>query len=155
MKAKIGLLLFIAYLAQALLPWEWQAMAELQSGESYKKWTGFLLFLLILFQWTLVIARGVYEKNGKEKEKQVTLHKWVGVLSPVVFYVHSTSPGYGLLLFLTVIFFANFILGFLNDLPFELKKLRYFNLWLGAHILFSALILLLSVLHVWLVFAYS
>ena len=154
-KDRIGILLLLLYLIQCLLPYKWDYLIYLQHIESYKRWSGLILFLLILFQWSLTISRVVYNYSSEAKQKLIYWHQLLGAISPLVFYMHSSNPGYALLLFLTIIFFINILLGVLYDNICNFKERKYFNIWLGCHILCSAFVFFVSIIHIWIVFYYS
>lgn len=154
-RIKIGILLCSLYLLQYFMQIEWAFLENLQNDPIYRRWSGLALFLLILSQWLLSIYRGIYGMKGEVLEEKVDTHVWLGVISPLFFFLHSTKPDYGLLFFLFVIFFLNLLWGFLNIKNAINKRLQYFRIWLAVHILFSASVLMLTLLHIWLVFYYN
>ena len=155
MKNKIGLLFFCAYLLQYWMQIDWGVIDKWQSIETYKMWSGFALFLVILIQWGQSLIRLVFKPFEKRKNRILNFHVWTGVFSPVVYFFHSTAPSHGLLFFLFCTFFANLFIG---SLPMNKTKVNkpvlYFLLLLG-HIICSALILVLGTVHIWLVFYYE
>jgi hypothetical protein len=149
----LGLGLFLFYFIQVLMPWKSQLLIEIQSGENYRLWTGGLLFAVILSQWILTYARFVLKKEGDSMKFYVRLHKLVGIYSPVIFFVHSADPGYGLLLFLTAVFFLNHLIGVAyGKSPFWV---RLFPVWIILHVFLAFTLLTASVYHVYVVFAYK
>ena len=149
----IGLGLFLVYFIQALIPWKSQQLIEIQSGESYRLWTGLLLFMVILSQWVLTYARFVLQKDGDSIKYYVRLHKLVGIYSPVIYFVHSADPGYGLLMFLTIVFFLNHLIGVAyGKSPFWVWV---FPVWIILHVFLAVTLLSASVYHIYVVFAYK
>lgn len=81
-------------------------------------------------------------------EKKVNIHNWVGVVSPLVFFLHSANPGFGLLIVLTVIFFINYSFGLLNLIDSLKQHVRILRIGIAFHILFSVTLLMLTFLHI-------
>ena len=155
MRNKIGISLFILYIIQFNLPWKWEWIENLQSDKIFNEWSGFALFFVILIQWIPTFNRAILGQGGMKKERTLSFHKWVGALSPIVFYIHTTHPGYALLLFLTVVFFLNISLGYIYHGQREAGKNRYFNIWITSHVILSVMVLIISLLHLWIVFYFD
>ncbi|MFT4535867.1 MAG: hypothetical protein ACJA1A_002811 [Saprospiraceae bacterium] len=148
----IGLILFTLYLLQYLAQLEFDYLTQLQTNSTYRHWSGFVLFLFILGQWVLPIFRGVFDMKGKAIERMHSIHNLLGVTSPIVFYLHSSRPDYGLLLLLTVVFFMNLLVGLsLNCDSYN----KYFRFGLVLHVIMSAQIMISTILHIWIVFIYN
>ena len=154
-KASIGLVLFFLYLLQYAANVEFDYLLALQGDSTFRHWSGLVLYLTIISQWVLPIVRGVYDLTGKGLAKIVRIHYWLGIFSPLVFYMHSARPDYGLLLGLTVLFFLNFLSGFLINSRFFASYLNHQSMVIPLHIILSAVILALSSLHVWYVFYFN
>ena len=152
---KIGLILLGFYVVQYFCPVKLVFLEHLQNDSTYRIWSGLALFLLILHQWLLPIYRAVYDLKGKPLEKKTAVHNWVGSVSPLVFFLHSTKPDYGLLFILAVIFFLNLSFGLLNFIDNSKKHIKFYRVGIAIHILLSVAILLLTLLHIWLVFYYN
>ena len=149
----VGLLLFGIYILQIIIPWNSEAILELQDNDNYKIWSGILLLLIILSQWAITYARFVHQKSGTELNRLIRIHKMTGAVSPLFYLIHSISPGYGLLLFLTFAFFINHIWSLLpNESSFWI---RMFPIWLITHIFLAVLIMILSAYHIYIAFAYK
>ncbi len=155
MKNKIGITLFTFYILQFLLSLKWSFLENLQEIESYKKWSGLVLIIFILSQWYLSIMRMNKEFNAEKKEKYTNLHKWIGVLLPIVFYFHSTEFGFGVLMLLSLVFLINIAIGFVNTYDLLEKHPKFFNVWLVGHVFLSVAVLVFSAVHVWLVYLYN
>ena len=154
-KNNIGLLLFVLYFLQYSAQIEFQYLEQLQNNSTYRHWSGLALFLLILHQWLLPIYRVIYDMEGEALEKKTNTHNWLGAISPLVFFLHSAKPNYGLLLILSILFFLNLLFGLLNDNISRFKHFDYYGLGIALHILLSATILILSFLHIWIVFFFN
>lgn len=155
MKNKIGITLFVLYFIQDFFLLKISYLEHLQSIELYKKWSGLLLLILILSQWYISALRANKKISSSKKQFYVNLHKLIGVLLPLFFYFHSTSIGFGMLFVLSVVFFISIFLGFINTENFVIRFPNLFNWWLMLHILFSAIVLVLSFIHVWQVFYFN
>lgn len=153
-KNSIGVLLFLFYLIQYVVQIDFGYLLTLQTDSTYRHWSGLILFLTIICQWLLPIFRGIYNLTGEGLANLVRLHNWLGIISPVMFFLHSARPDYGLLMTLTFLFFLNFLFGLLISSRFT-EKYLYQNLVIAGHISISAVILTLSSLHVWIVFYYN
>jgi hypothetical protein len=150
----VGLVLLSAFLLQFFLNIEWTWLFNLQQGELYKRWSGFVLALFILFQWVLTFTR-VIKKFRKHAMTMQTIHKWLGALSPLVFYIHSMSMGYGYLLLLSYIFFSNALLGYLNLDVIKNNSDLLFKGWMITHVALSIIITIMMVFHITMVFYYK
>ena len=63
--------------------------------------------------------------NLKTAKSQYLRHKRAGFLASLLFYLHSTQLGYAYLFFLSIVYFANVVLGFCNPETMGIKK-RWF-----------------------------
>ena len=150
----IGLLLLFAFFFQLFLKLEWQWLFQLQQDEMYKRWSGLFLAIFILFQWILSLTRTV--KKWKRHAIGVqNIHKWLGALSPLFFYVHSMRLGYGYLLLLSYIFFSNTLLGYFNLDVIKNNSDALFKGWMITHVALSLVISIMMVFHVVIVFYYK
>lgn len=150
----IGAILLTLYLFQEILDIRWPFMEELQANESYKRWSGFALAIFILLQWSLTLARVV--KKWNEKSQTInTIHKWLGAISPVFFYVHASHFGFAYLFFLSICFFSNSLIGLLNTDTIKQKADWYLQGWMISHVALSMLISFLMIYHIFIVFYYE
>ncbi len=151
----LGLLLFVAYLVQYFIPIKWEWLLNLQEHhQMYKRWSGLAVFLLIVFQWVLTLSR-VWKPLKKYSMKLTNIHKWIGALSPILFYVHVMNFGFGYLALLSYLFFANMLLGVVNLDIIKSKKDWVFQSWMISHVAFSVIITFLAVFHIGVVFYYK
>lgn len=151
----LGIFLFIAYLVQYFIPIKWEWLLDLQENhQMYKRWSGLAVFLLIVFQWVLTVTR-VVKPLRKYSVTLTNTHKWIGALSPILFYVHVMNFGYGYLALLSYLFFANMLLGVVNLDIIKSKKNWVFQSWMISHVAFSVVITFLAVFHIGVVFYYK
>lgn len=150
----VGLVLLIAFLIQYFFGLQWDWLFQLQSEEMYKRWSGLFLALLINFQWLLTIFR-ITKKWRPYAMTMQTIHKWLGALSPIVFYIHSMSIGYGYLLLLSYVFLSNALLGYLNLDVIKNNSDLLFKGWMITHVALSIIITILMFFHITMVFYYK
>ncbi|MEP1487388.1 MAG: hypothetical protein ABJL44_02205 [Algibacter sp.] len=150
----VGLVLLCLYVVQFVFKLEWHWLFNLQQEEMYKRWSGLALALLIAFQWILTLTR-VVKKLRKHSLKMTAIHKWLGALSPLFFYVHSINMGYGYLLLLSYLFLSNALIGYINLDVIKNKSDWIFKSWMIIHVAFSILITTLMFLHIGVVFYYK
>ena len=149
-----GSTLFILFILQDMLGWKWEYLYELQQEQMYRRWSGLVLSLIILFQWTLSLIR------SKPKWEELTLrfyniHNWVGAFTPLLFYIHSMQLGFAYLFVLSITFFGNFLLGLINLDVIKNKSQIVFQSWMILHVACSFFITFLTMYHVWIVFYYE
>ena len=134
---EIGLLLLLIYFIQLFIPWH-------DFGST--------LLFVVMSPWLLTFSRVVLEIGGSQWQRLTKWHRWIGTISPIVYFFHSIEPGYGLLLLLTSIFFINHFLASLNnEAPYWI---RIFPVWILIHVSLSILIMVLSCYHIYLIAAY-
>ncbi|WP_303317916.1 hypothetical protein Q4Q34_18565 [Flavivirga abyssicola] len=150
----IGLIFLSAFFLQFFLKLEWNGLLELQQQEMYKRWSGLVLALFIIFQWVLTLTR-IIKKLRKYAMSMQTIHKWLGAISPLVFYIHSMSLGYGYLLLLSYIFFSNTLLGYFNLDVIKNNNDLLFKGWMIAHVALSIIVTIMMVFHIAIVFYYK
>ena len=150
----LGVVLLLFYFVQFFLEIQWSVLQDLQSEEMYKRWSGLAVALVITFQWVLTLTR-VVKKWKKYALKMTDIHKWLGALSPLFFYMHSMNIGYGYLLLLSYLFLANALLGYINLDVIKNNSDWVFKGWMILHVAFSILITTLMFFHIGVVFYYK
>lgn len=150
----LGLLLLLVFFLQLFLKLEWPWLLELQQQESYKRWSGLGLALFITFQWVLTLTR-VSKKLRPYALNMTAIHKWLGAICPILFYIHSMTLGYGYLLLLSYIFFSNTLLGYLNLDIIKNNSDVLFKGWMIIHVALSLLITIMMFFHITMVFYYK
>lgn len=150
----LGLTLFCCFVLQDIIALKWGFLENLQADQMYRRWSGLGLSTVILFQWLLSLVRSV----PRWEEKSITfhaIHNWLGALSPLLFYIHSTQLGFAYLFLLSITFFFNFLLGMFNLDVLKSKAMWVFQGWMILHVSFSFFITFVTIYHVWVVFYYE
>ncbi|OBQ55308.1 hypothetical protein JJL45_08695 [Tamlana sp. s12] len=150
----VGLILLCAYLLQYFLNLQWAWLFELQQQELFKRWSGLVLALFIAFQWLLTFTR-VIKKLRKHAMTTQSMHKWIGAISPLIFYIHSMTFGYGYLLMLSYIFFTNTLIGYFNLDVIKNNSDLLFKSWMIVHVALSIIVTIIMVFHITMVFYYK
>ena len=150
----IGYILLALYLLQHFLNIRWEKLEIWQAEESYKRWSGFVLGGFMILQWSLTWVKVVKRWNGKI-DLFTAIHKWMGALSPLVFYFHATHFGFAYLFFLSTLFFSNVFLAFLNSDQLKLKAEWYIYGWMILHVSVSVLLTLLMFYHGFIAYYYK
>lgn len=151
----IGMLLLSAFLIQEWFNLKIPIIEALQQDESYKRWTGFIVLSFIAFQWYYPIKQMFSFKKSLFYWQKV--HKYNGVIAPIILYVHATSIGYAYLFILSTAYLSNNILALCNRDAFHswFKHRLVYQSWLSAHILLTCCISILAWYHLFFAFAYS
>lgn len=150
----IGYTLLAFYLVQEVFDLRWGFLEELQLGESYKRWSGFVVGGFMILQWSLTFVKVV--KRWSEHAFLFTLiHKWMGALSPIVFYAHAMEFGFAYLFFLSISFYLNVLLGLINTDEIKLKADWYFQGWMILHVSISTLLTALMFYHGFIAYYYK
>ena len=150
----VGSTLFLLYIIQSVLPVKWEALDVLQHEQMYSRWSGLVLALFILFQWLLTLTR-VVNKWKKHSIKFTSWHKWIGAISPLIFFFHSMEFGYAYLFVLSFVFMVNMVLGTINLDVIKSSKEWVFQSWMITHVAFSFIITFVMLYHVGVVFYYK
>ena len=150
----LGLVLLAAYVAQGTLGLTWEWLETLQEQESYRRWSGFALLAFIALQWTLPALR--LGGSLRATARVYPWHRWMGAMSPALFYAHATGLGYGYLVALGSVYLANVLVG-LGDKTLigdPALRDRYGRAWLVPHVCLAFLTLGLAIFHVVVVLGY-
>ena len=106
-------------------------------------------------QWYFSRVRANPTISAEKSFHHFNLHKWVGALSPMVFYLHAVSPGYAYLLVLSVLFFGNLLVGMFNPETAPFKAQWFLQAWMILHVSISCLITSLVLIHIGMVLYYE
>lgn len=150
----VGLFLFVLFIVQFVFHLQWKWLFDIQQQEMYKRWSGLFLGLFIVFQWLLTIFR-LIPRLRQRSLKMTTIHKWIGALSPAIFYAHSMTFGYAYLMLLSIVFMTNMLLGTINLDIIKNQKEWIFKLWMIMHVSMSIVITFIMLFHVGVVFYYK
>jgi hypothetical protein len=141
------------YLALAAAGVEWGPLDRWQDEESYQRWSGVALALLIAAQVVMAWRR----KSAKAIAARQLLraHRVLGLLALPVLWLHATAPGHGLLLGLGLLLPCQVMLGGLRPAGSDAAALQLRRWWRAAHGVLAALLVAGTLLHLYLVYAYS
>ncbi len=149
----IGLFFYTLLLAAWTIEWQWPALVELQQDNIYKQITGFLLMTFILMQWKLYLARR--KINPARAIHALKIHQWQGAMTPVFFYVHSSSLGYGFQMVLSLALLITTLSGLLSPSTTKIRNRRYLFSWLILHVSGACIALILLFYHLFISYTYS
>lgn len=147
-----GALLIVAYLAQLMLGWRWEWLAGLQANELYKQLTGFSLALFFLMQWRLSVARMATAAPGA---RVLILHRDLGVLAPLLLYLHAITIGYAYIQVMSLAFLGLVGLGLVQQPLARINLARLNSAWLVVHVTLAALLVFLIGYHAFNAFYYE
>jgi hypothetical protein len=150
--AVAGAILWVLFLEQLGLRIDWPAVRIWQSQFPNKVATGAALGLFLCFQWLLAICRiSGFLRAAK------ALHPWhqtTGIFAPVLLFLHSTRLGFGYLVVLSAVYFADSVVGLVNPSAFPRIK-SVVSLWTVVHVALSVLLVALAVYHAWTALYYE
>ncbi len=148
-----GVLLLAAFIGQDVFSLKWAWLEAIQRNELYKQLTGFALFIYIAEQWYLSILR----TRGKTRisRRFITIHKYLGVLAPVFFYIHSTQLGHAYLFLLSLVYLSNAAMGYTHHKYWNIKSKYYSYFWMITHVSLSVFVVVLMAYHMFIAFYYS
>jgi len=147
-----GAAMWLLFLAQLGLEFEWPPLSAWQGHTWYKVASGSLLAGFVCFQWLLALLR--VNRWARAARALYSWHRIVGAFSPVLLFLHSTRLGFGYLLVLSTVYMANNVVGLVSPSAFpRLKMLVPF--WVISHIALSVLLTALVVYHAWTALYYE
>lgn len=150
--AIITLLLVLCYWLLSGLNLQWDWLASRQQDTQFKRLSGLLLCLYLGTMWLLFFFR---EARRPDKTAQyLNFHKVMGLLSPIAFYLHASKPGLGYQMLLSLVFFANLLVGILYKVIRQLGK-RYYRIWIAIHLFLAAVLPILILFHIYISFAFK
>lgn len=149
----LGSTLIMLYMMQLTLNLRWEWLDNLQQGEIYRQFTGFLLFAYVLMQGRLGLKR--LRRPSSSISTLFYSHKIQGVFGPIVFYIHSIDAGFAYQLLLTVVFLGNCVVGYLSPQAIPIKNKLYVIAWTVLHIGLAILTFVLMFFHMYVVYYYS
>ncbi len=175
----LGLCVF--YLIQSALDWGLPSLAALQQSDGYRIITGSLLIAFIGHQWYLPYLRltaagarlngqsvaWLNKESAARRDKvsaagfliqtATSWHSYLGVLAPVLLYLHSVSLGFAYTFVLSFLFVLNAMVGAVDKTlisNFEQRQ-RFQRVWLLVHVPSSCLITVLALIHLVYALAYK
>ena len=142
----LSIIFLVAFWFQAVFELKWEWLADIQRHQVFQQCTGLGLLLYVAHQWYLSLLRT--KKQNSAAKSHYLRHKQAGVLAPVIFYLHSTQFGYAYLFVLSVVYFANVVIGLCNQETLRTKYKWFSNSWIVVHVSLSVLIVVLTAFHV-------
>jgi len=88
----VGVLLLLGFAVQDIFQLKWPWLETLQADETYRRWSGLVLTLYVAAQFILPWFR--WRGKFKQAARYYHLHKYQGILAPLVYYIHATTMGY-------------------------------------------------------------
>jgi len=149
----LGALLLILFFAQDFFYIKWPWLVKQQMDLMYKQWSGLVLMIYVIAQWYLSMLRVLGQ--GRIAKYNYEIHKQLGVLAPLFFYAHSAKLGYAYLFWLSSVYFANVVVGLLNQEVIPARKKWFSYYWMILHVTLAVLITILMVYHVFISFYYQ
>jgi hypothetical protein len=141
----LGSVLLMGFLLQASLGISWPELDSLQNTIGYKLGSGALLAAYLWTQWQVPYLR--LTKRPSIANARLAEHKLIGVLGPLILYLHASKLGSGYTWMLTVLFLGNSALALLNRETLGVKAKWFALCWLGLHITLAITVTALGVLH--------
>ena len=147
------LALCVFYLIQSGLGWGLSAMAAVQQFDGYRITTGSLLIAFIGYQWYLPYLR----LTDQPAQTATRYHGYLGVLAPVLLYLHSVSLGYAYTFVLSFLFVLNAMVGAVDKTLINNpeQRQRFQRGWLLVHVPSSCLVTVLALIHLVYALAYK
>jgi hypothetical protein len=139
---------FLLIVFATLLGWDDLTFFDFQHIAWFRNLSGSLLFLLLLLQWALSIGRLIYRETGARWQRWVAFHQTVALGLPVALCIHSIALGYGLLAVLPLILLVSMAFGV------KLMGQSAIKPWLPLHLVFSALTMGATLVHLWRVICF-
>ena len=145
--------LCVLYLVQSALDWGPPALADLQESTGYGITTGGLLIAFIAYQWYLPYLR----LAGGSAQTASQWHSYLGVLAPVLLYLHSISLGIAYTIVLSLLFVLNTLVGAAGRISIRNleQRRRFQRFFLLVHIPASCLVTVLALIHMVYALAYK
>lgn len=154
------LALSVLYLIQSAFGWGLSALVSLQESDNYRIATGSLLLAYIGYQWYLPFKKltaSLTTKRFKGTQTTASWHRYLGVLAPILLYLHSVSLGFAYTFVLALVFVLNAMVGAIDRGMISDVNLRrrYHRFWLLGHVPTSFLITTLAIVHTLYALAYK
>lgn len=145
----LGLVLVIAYVAQAVLGLEVDALVALQADDRYRVLSGALLAAFIAYQWRLGTQR------LRDAAGSVARHKLLGAIAPAVLYLHASRFAYGYLLVLGVLYLGTLVVGLLHRPVLAARARALYTWWFVIHVAMSTVLVVVVGYHAVVALAYE
>lgn len=151
----IGLTLVALIALQAIFNIDVPGLARIQGASYYQVGSGLIVTALILYQWRLPLLR--WQGQLAKAAEHYHLHKLVGAVTPLFFYLHSIHLGYAYTLLLSLVFLGNATISLLKPRNIDRGKSEslYERIFLPVHIMLSVSLVALSGYHALIAMAFK
>ena len=141
------------YILQSTLDWGLSAVIALQQIDAYRFTTGSLLIAFIGYQWYMPYLRLTRRLAVTATQR----HSYLGMIAPILLYLHSVSTGFAYTVVLSSLFVFNAMVGAVDKTLIRNleRRQRFHRLRLLAHIPSSCLITVLALIHMVYALAYK
>lgn len=134
--------------------WSWPWLEARQKMTGFKQLTGMGIFLFLLLQNTLFIART--SKLLKNYQKNIyRLHSQTSVFSMPLLYLHTAKMGYQYTFLFSLAYSLNVLVGCLSPLPLNIKNKQYGFYWMVLHVTLSTFVSFFIFFHIFMTFYYN
>ncbi|TCL09294.1 hypothetical protein BXY66_1339 [Shimia isoporae] len=148
------LILMALSLAAVVISREWQTnVLSALGGFEFQVVTGALLVTGYGYQWLLFFKR--VTRDSSRAREVLKSHRWVGVGMTYVFALHAVRFGHVWMTTLSVVFFLVAFTAVLNRDVLRYRQNWIYLIWLALHIGFSAMLVPLIGLHIWVALAFQ
>ena len=143
----------VIYLTQGAFDWGLTGLVELQNIDVYRIISGTMLITFIGYQWYLPYLK----LKGQPAQVATDRHTYLGVLGPILLYLHSVSLGFAYTFVLTSLFLLNSVVGALDKslIANVEQRHRYLRIWLLIHVPLACLVSVLAFIHMIYAIAYK
>ncbi|KAB7613787.1 hypothetical protein F9L33_10480 [Amylibacter sp. SFDW26] len=115
--------------------------------------SGTALVIVISYQWFLLYLRQT--QRTKQMRFHYLAHRWIGVMTVLLFAFHAISAGHMWTSALVIVFILTAITGVLNREIISYPKHWMYLTWFWVHISLSFIMLPLIAVHIWVALLYQ
>lgn len=113
--------------------------------------SGVFLTGFVVYQLSLLLVRVI----GAKSQSHYRAHRWVGVISVVLFAFHAVRFGYAWTNLLAIFFCLSALTGLLNREVIGYKSKWAYKTWYCLHVAISVNLLPLIAVHVWVALSFE
>lgn len=149
-----GIVFFGCFVLVTFFEWRWTFLKYKQYQFGFKLLSGFVFLGVLLHQWLFTRLRMDPKSKGIELKKSLSMHKWVGILLPLILLVHTQNWGIRFNFGLSLVFALSMVFGLTIEIVMKSVSPSWSQVWLILHILFSTLLLGLIGSHLYIALSY-
>lgn len=149
----LGVLLFFLYLLQLFGEVVWETLINLQAYSLYKQLSGFVILAYIGAQWWLAYLR--FSGRKAAAAQHIKVHKWMGVIAPVLLLMHTVETGHAYQTLLLTVFIIVAVSGLFSFHDIKLKKRWFVVSWTILHVALAIVLPMLVLYHIYITYHYS